>query len=73
MSGLAMPFSQRLLTMMFLLPRHARELRARDPLKRCLLQYDRLYVGGQAFLFNEIEGRVEPVRMRALGKEQGAK
>ncbi len=51
--------------------RYAREIRSRDPLKRCLLQYDRLYVGSQAFLFNEVEGRVEAVRMRAVRTAKG--
>ncbi len=31
-----------------------------------MLQYDRLYVDNRAFLFNEVEGRVEPVKMRAV-------
>ena len=42
----------------------AREVRSRDPCAKCLLQYDRLHVEGEVFLFNEVEGRVEKVMMK---------
>ena len=30
-----------------------------NPERRCLLQYDKLYIDGKLFLFNEVTGQVE--------------
>ncbi len=38
-------------------------------MKKCHLSYDRLHVDGEVYLFNEVEGRVEPVKMRLLEGE----
>ncbi len=58
-------FSRKVLRHREELARFARaEKRARgDPSLRCVLQYDRLFVGREAFLYNEVEGRVERVKM----------
>ncbi len=47
----------------------AKELRSKDPGARCMLQYDRLHAGGDVYLYNEIEGKVEKALMKkARGK-----
>ncbi len=58
-------FSRKVLRHREELARFARaEKRARgDPSLRCVLQYDRLFMGREAFLYNEVEGRVERVKM----------
>lgn len=42
----------------------ARLIKSRQNGVRCLLQYDRLYVGNDVFLYNEIEQRVQKVLMK---------
>eukprot|EP00095_Tigriopus_kingsejongensis_P012352 snap_masked-scaffold198_size266703-processed-gene-1.7 protein:Tk12352 transcript:snap_masked-scaffold198_size266703-processed-gene-1.7-mRNA-1 annotation:"hypothetical protein DAPPUDRAFT_215456" len=42
----------------------ARDIRAHCPTAKCSLQYDRLIVDNDAFLFNSTEGKVEKVLMR---------
>ena len=46
-------------------------LRKMEPSARCSLQYDRLYVENEVYLYNEVEGRVERMLMRA-GAEPGS-
>ena len=38
-----------------------REIRARDPARRLVLRYDKLYMGNEVFIYNEKSGRVERV------------
>jgi len=42
----------------------AREIRVRDPSAKVVLQYDRLFVENDVFLYNETEQRVERVLMK---------
>ncbi len=42
----------------------AREIRVRDPTAKVVLQYDRLFVENDVFLYNETEQRVERVLMK---------
>ena len=42
----------------------ARIVKSRQSGVRCLLQYDRLYVDNDVYLFNEIEQRVQKVLMK---------
>ena len=42
----------------------ARELRSKEPHLRCSLQYDRLYVENDIYLYNEVQERVEKVLMK---------
>ena len=38
-----------------------REIRARDPARRLVLRYDKLYMGNDVFFFNDKSGRVERI------------
>ena len=42
----------------------AREIRSKEPHLRCSLQYDRLYVENDIYLYNEVQERVEKVLMK---------
>ena len=42
---------------------HFRSLKNTEPNARCSLQYDRLYVENEVYLFNEIEQKVERMLM----------
>ena len=40
------------------IPRFMRHVKKVNPEKRCFLQYDKLYIDGKVFMFNESTGKV---------------
>ena len=40
-------------------PRFMRHVKKVNPEKRCFLQYDKLYIDGKVFMFNETSGKVD--------------
>ena len=40
------------------IPRFMRHVKKVNPEKRCFLQYDKLYIDGKVFMFNETTGKV---------------
>ena len=49
---------------MYFSPRFMRHVKKVNPEKRCFLQYDKLFIDGKVFMFNESNGKVQRRMMR---------
>ena len=47
-----------LITIISSCPRFMRHVKKVNPEKRCFLQYDKLFIDGKVFMFNESNGKV---------------